>query len=678
MSAILRTRLGLVALASALALLALVGVASADNVADDVQDSAGIVVGAPGAAVTVSWRVHETGNDGCVATAATPVSVGISPSGPVSASATVLTFTSCETWQSVTFTIASDAAPGDYPVTVDPPDGVGGGDTVTIQVPPPEPPPPPPPPSTDTTPPVVTPPGDQTLEATSSAGVTQTFTATAVDDVDGALTATCVPSVFPLGATVATCSATDAAGNTGQATFTVTVQDTTAPALSVPDPITAGATSSAGAVVSFSASATDLVDGAVTPSCSPAPGSTFPIGTTTVECSATDGAGNTSSASFTVTVSNSGPTVVVPATHRVAAFDATGAVVNFVPQPTASDVQDGPLVPTCSPSSGTRFPLGTTTVTCTATDSGGLVGSASFDVVVVDLTPPVVTAPRDVVVITDAPLSRQDARIAQFLQAASAADNVGVVSLQSNAPPVLPLGRTLVTFTAFDAAGNSGESAAAIELRPPVPGQPVPPAAPPPARVPPANVSELRVLPLDRAVRLEWRAARNATRYVVTRSDRAGAARQVYDGRATSFVDRGLVNGEEYRYVVVSYDADGLRSVGVALVAVPRRPVLVSPRYGAGVRRPPLLTWRRVPRAAYYNLQLFKVGANGARTKVMTVWPVRNRFQVAARWSYGRKRQSLTRGTYEWYLWAGYGRRSAQSYGPLLGWSRFVVRPPGR
>jgi hypothetical protein len=525
----------------------------------------------------------------------------------------------------------------------------------------------------------VTAPADATLEATSPAGASQTFAGTAVDDVDGTLPAPCTPTVFPLGPTVATCSATDAAGNTGQATFNVTVQDTTAPALSLPGPITAGATSPAGATVAYSVAATDLVDGAVTVSCTPTSGSTFPVGPTSVSCSAADGRGNTASGSFSVTVTNSGPTVVVPQAHVVAAFDATGAVVNFVPQPTASDVQDGPLVPTCSPASGSRFPLGTTTVTCTATDTGGLTGSASFDVVVRDLTAPVVTPPRDVVVITDAPLPREDARVAQFLTAASAADNVGVVTLQSDAPSVLPLGVTVVTFTALDVAGNVGVATATIELRPPAPGQPTPPAAPPPpARVPPANVGELRVLSLDRAVRLEWRAARSATRYVVIRSDRAGAAREVYDGRATALLDRGLVNGQEYRYVVVSYDADGLRSVGVAVVAVPRRPVLLSPRYGAGLSRPPVLTWRRVARASYYNLQLFRLAANGTRTKLMTVWPTRNRFQLQARWWYGRKRQRLTRGTYEWYLWAGFGRRAAQSYGPLLGWSRFTVRAAPR
>ena len=119
-----------------------------------------------------------------------------------------------------------------------------------------------------------------------------------------------------------------------------------------------------------------------------------------------------------MTVTNAGPTVVVPGTQTVEAFDHMGATVNFVPQPTATDPQDGPLVPSCSAASGSRFPLGRTTVTCTATDSGGATGTASFDVLVRDTTGPLVVSPRDYVVVTDTPLARDDPRVAVFLSAA--------------------------------------------------------------------------------------------------------------------------------------------------------------------------------------------------------------------------------------------------------------------
>ncbi|MEE9534834.1 MAG: HYR domain-containing protein, partial [Acidimicrobiia bacterium] len=83
--------------------------------------------------------------------------------------------------------------------------------------------------------------------------------------------------------------------------------DTTPPVVSVPADITAEATGPSGAVVTFVSSANDAVDGSLTPTCAPASGSTFALGTTTVTCSATDTAGNMGTASFSVTVQDTTP-----------------------------------------------------------------------------------------------------------------------------------------------------------------------------------------------------------------------------------------------------------------------------------------------------------------------------------------------------------------------------------
>jgi hypothetical protein len=103
------------------------------------------------------------------------------------------------------------------------------------------------------------------------------------------------------------CSASDAAGNAAIATsFIVHVVDTTGPAVTVPANITSGPTGPLGANVTYgAATASDLVDGPVSPvTCSPASGSLFGFGTTTVTCSATDSHSNIGSNSFTVTVGN--------------------------------------------------------------------------------------------------------------------------------------------------------------------------------------------------------------------------------------------------------------------------------------------------------------------------------------------------------------------------------------
>jgi hypothetical protein len=99
--------------------------------------------------------------------------------------------------------------------------------------------------SDTTKPEIIGTPSDIDLEATGPDGAIATYIApTASDAVDGAgLAVTCNPasgSTFKLDATTSiTCSATDAAGNTGSSTFAVKVMDTTKPAIVVPAPITA-------------------------------------------------------------------------------------------------------------------------------------------------------------------------------------------------------------------------------------------------------------------------------------------------------------------------------------------------------------------------------------------------------------------------------------------------------
>jgi outer membrane protein assembly factor BamB len=85
-------------------------------------------------------------------------------------------------------------------------------------------------------------------------------------------------------------------------TLSAYASDHTFPTLSVPAPIATRATSSTGAQVNYTVTASDPDDTAIV-SCTPPSGSTFPIGVTSVACSATDTAGNTSSASFLVVVS---------------------------------------------------------------------------------------------------------------------------------------------------------------------------------------------------------------------------------------------------------------------------------------------------------------------------------------------------------------------------------------
>ena len=130
------------------------------------------------------------------------------------------------------------------------------------------------------------------------------FTVTAADNCSG-VTVVSTPasgSTFPKGTTTVTSIATDAAGNTTTKTFTVTVNDTEAPTLTVPVPITVRAeTGHFDVAVNFNVTSTDNCSG-VTAVSTPTSGSTFPLGTTTVTSVATDTSGNKTTKTFTVTV----------------------------------------------------------------------------------------------------------------------------------------------------------------------------------------------------------------------------------------------------------------------------------------------------------------------------------------------------------------------------------------
>jgi fibronectin type 3 domain-containing protein len=530
------------------------------------------------------------------------------------------------------------------------------------------------PPAPDTTPPTLHLPGNSTVEATSGSGATVNYTVTATDDTDPSPSVSCnpPPGTFPLGTTTVNCTATDSSGNSASGSFTVTVRDTTPPSLSLPGDIGVPATSSSGAVVTYSASASDLVSGSVTVNCDHASGSTFPFGTTTVTCSAKDAANNTATGSFRVTVGDSaGPTFSnVPASITVEASGPSGSRVNYTP-PTASDNVDGPTPVDCSPASGSLFPLGTTTVHCSATDNHGNTSSASFTVTVRDTTKPSLLIPDNYTVYADTAtgISASSHYPSIWLSSASATDLVDPhPRIVTDAPEFFTIGVHLVTFSAIDASGNSVSKSATLEVKAmPAPGTPP---LPPPAPVAgPPNVNALKVVSGDRVVRLSWRMPAAVDHVVVHRSLTVGGGEQVvYTGKKTSYTDRAVANGLEYRYVVVSVDKDGDESAGAAAVASPKHNPLRSPKDGAKLTSPPKLKWDRNAEATYYNVQLFR-----GKIKILSTWPTSSALSLPRTWKYKGKKYTLSKGVYSWYVWPGFGKRSAVDYGDAMGPNSFQI-----
>ena len=146
-------------------------------------------------------------------------------------------------------------------------------------------------------------------EATGPGGANAGYNVSFYDTGSGMASQGCTPasgSLFPIGSTQVDCSGTDNASNTKNMSLYINVVDTTAPTLNLPANITVPQVIPAGAFVIYVVTATDAVDASPTVVCTPASGSVFPLGTTTVNCSATDNYANTSYGSFDVTVTASG------------------------------------------------------------------------------------------------------------------------------------------------------------------------------------------------------------------------------------------------------------------------------------------------------------------------------------------------------------------------------------
>jgi hypothetical protein len=288
-----------------------------------------------------------------------------------------------------------------------------------------------------------------------------------------------------------------------------------------------------------------------------------------------------------------------------------------------------------------------TTRKCTAFGSGTSKWEATTDTIKVDAEPPTGVAARagrapDVNGWYNHPL-------AIGWHGADATSGIaGCTSLTFPSPGLDP---SSLAGICTDAAGNSASASIALQYD----------STPPALRAVTVESGDG-----DNIVR--WRSSGPTDLAVVKRTARGSKGdRVVFQGGAASFTDTTIRSGVEYRYSVQTVDQAANASSVVSALALPKVVTLAQPAYVPRTAGAPVLAWTRMRRAAYYHVQLFR---NGRR--ILAAWPLKTKLRLRARWAWNGHRYRLTPGTYGWYVWAGFGSRSAAKYKPL-GRATFIV-----
>ncbi len=318
--------------------------------------------------------------------------------------------------------------------------------------------------TTDLIPPVITNcPANITQPLVSGCSRSVSWTSPSVSDNCGvaSFTSTAFPgAIFPLGTTTVTYTALDIYNNSATCVFTVTITDNIPPVINgTLNNITVPAGANCNAVVGWTpptASDNCSVSSLVS---SHNPGHVFNVGTTVVTYTATDGSGNVTNRTFTVTVQDNTLPVITncPANITLPLVSGCSRSVTWTP-PSASD-NCGVASFTSNISPGAIFSLGTTTVTYTATDINDNPATCVFTVTIEDNTAPVVAnCPASITV----PAGSACAAVVNWTPP-TASDNCltsfrGYIDtnpeVEINPGHEFPIGTTVVTYKAIDASEN--------------------------------------------------------------------------------------------------------------------------------------------------------------------------------------------------------------------------------
>ncbi len=266
-------------------------------------------------------------------------------------------------------------------------------------------------------------------------------------------------SSFNVGTTQITYQVTNNEGDSDDCSFFITVNDTEAPVFDCPDDITVTANpGTCAAVVTF-----PIPD--VTDNCAVfttfqfgglASGSSFSVGEHFLDFTSYDIEGNQAFCRVILNVlDGDAPVITCPEDITVSADANCSAVVNYTAPVGVDACLPANTVLTAGLGTGATFPLGTTVETYTVTDTDGNSASCSFNINVIDDTPPSITCPGDINVLVGPELC---SRIINFLLPTVTDNCPGATIVQTGgltSGSSFPSGSNLVEFTATDAAGNT-------------------------------------------------------------------------------------------------------------------------------------------------------------------------------------------------------------------------------
>ena len=267
---------------------------------------------------------------------------------------------------------------------------------------------------------------------------------------------------YPLGTTPVSYTARDVSGNATSCSSSISVVDTTAPSLACPAPITAECTGNEAAnVTPGSALGSDVCSNVTITG--PAAGS-YPLGTTTVAYTASDESLNATACSSSISVvDTTAPSITCP--DAIVAECTGNGAANVTPGiATASD--------TCSPVNVTgpaagSYPLGSTLVNYSASDTSGNASSCSAAINVVDTTAPVIAVPSGTA--TQYVVGSCGSGALSVPVVPTAVDGCqGPLAVTCTTVAGTSYGANTVTCTATDASGNSSSVALTLVVMQPL------------------------------------------------------------------------------------------------------------------------------------------------------------------------------------------------------------------